>query len=219
MPRKVTMTSEESALFQEVNKLVKRANQRLLRMERATGEKGSYSAKELYDKLSSDTLNAITAPTDRHVGGRISMKKSYNVQQLRAIKTATEKYLNEISTVRKAKSYAKEVSEKSGVPLDLKRASSIFQLRDNYEWIYEYYKGSDFWAEYGNPVIKKEMNQPTFLDSIFKDIKQYQGELAKMQEEGEEVETDILSNLTDEDLKKKILDLYIWVASGQSEEE
>lgn len=213
MSRKVTMTSEESALFQEVNKLVKRANQRLLRMERATGEKGSYSAKELYDRLSSDTLNAVTS------GGRISMKKSYNVQQLRAIKTATEKYLNGISTVPKAKKYTKEVSEKSGVPLDLKRASSIFQLRDNYEWIYEYYKGSDFWAEYGNPVIKKEMNQPTFLDSIFKDIKQYQGELAKMQEEGEEVETDILSNLTDEDLKKKIMDLYIYVASGQSEEE
>ena len=213
MPRKITMTSEESALFQEVNKLVKRANQRLLRMERATGEQGSYSAKELYDRLSSDTLNAVTS------GGRISMKKSYNVQQLRAIKTATEKYLNGISTVSKAKKYTKEVSEKSGVPLDLKRASSIFQLRDNYEWIYEYYKGSDFWAEYGNPVIKKEMNQPTFLDSIFKDIKQYQGELAKMQEEGEEVETDILSNLTDEDLKKKIMDLYIYVASGQSEEE
>lgn len=213
MPRKITMTSEESALFQEVNKLVKRANQRLLRMERATEEKGSYSAKELYDRLSSDTLNAVTS------GGRISMKKSYNVQQLRAIKTATEKYLHGISTVPKAKSYAKEVSEKSGVPLDLKRASSIFQLRDNYEWIYEYYKGSDFWAEYGNPVIKKEMNEPTFLDSIFKDIKQYQGEIAKMQEDGEDVETDILSNLTDEDLKKKIIDLYIWVASGQSEEE
>lgn len=213
MPRKITMTSEESALFQEVNKLVKRANQRLLRMERATGEKGSYSAKELYDRLSSDTLNAVTS------GGRISMKKSYNVNQLRAIKTATEKYLHGISTVPKAKKYTKEVSEKSGVPLDLKRASSIFQLRDNYEWIYEYYKGSDFWAEYGNPVIKKEMNQPTFLDSIFKDIKQYQGEIAKMQEEGEDVETDILSNLTDEDLKKKIMDLYIYVASGQSEEE
>ena len=213
MPRKITMTSEESALFQEVNKLVKRANQRLLRMERATGEKGSYSAKELYDRLSSDTLNAVTS------GGRISMKKSYNVNQLRAIKTATEQYLHGISTVPKAKKYTKEVSEKSGVPLDLKRASSIFQLRDNYEWIYEYYKGSDFWAEYGNPVIKKEMNQPTFLDSIFKDIKQYQGEIAKMQEEGEDVETDILSNLTDEDLKKKIMDLYIYVASGQSEEE
>ena len=212
MPRKITMTSEESALFQEVNKLVKRANQRLLRMERATGEKGSYAAKELYDRLSSDTLNAVTS------GGRISMKKSYNVNQLRAIKTATEKYLHGISTVPKAKKYTKEVSEKSGVPLDLKRASSIFQLRDNYEWIYEYYKGSDFWAEYGNPVIKKEMNQPTFLDSIFKDIKQYQGEIAKMQEEGEDVETDILSNLTDEDLKKKIMDLYIYVASGQSEE-
>jgi hypothetical protein len=213
MPRKITMTSEESALFQEVNKLVKRANQRLLRMERATGEKGSYSAKELYDRLSSDTLNAVTS------GGRISMKKSYNVNQLRAIKTATEKYLHGISTVPKAKKYTKEVSEKSGVPLDLKGASTIFQLKDNYEWIYEYYKGSDFWAEYGNPVIKKEMNQPTFLDSIFKDIKQYQGELVKKQEEGEDVETDILSNLTDEDLKKKIMDLYIYVASGQSEEE
>ena len=207
------MTSEESALFQEVNKLVKRANQRLLRMERATGEKGSYSAKELYDRLSSDTLNAVTS------GGRISMKKSYNVQQLRAIKTATEKYLHGISTVPKAKSYAKEVSEKSGVSLDLKRASTIFQLKENYEWIYDYFPGSDFWKAYGNPVIKKEMNEPTFVDSIFNEIKAYQGELAKMQEEGEKVEPDILTNLNDEDLKKKIMDLYIWVASGQSEEE
>lgn len=213
MPRKVTMTSEESALFQEVNKLVKRANQRLLRMERATGEKGSYSAKELYDRLSSDTLNAVTS------GGRISMKKSYNVQQLRAIKTATEKYLHGISTVPKAKSYAKEVSEKSGVPLDLKGASTIFQLKENYEWIYDYFPGSDFWKAYGNPVIKKEMNEPTFVDSIFNEIKAHQGELAKMQEEGEKVEPDILANLNDEDLKKKIMDLYIWIASGQSEEE
>ena len=213
MPRKVTMTSEESALFQEVNKLVKRANQRLLRMERATGEKGSYSAKELYDRLSSDTLNAVTS------GGRISMKKSYNVQQLRAIKTATEKYLHGISTVPKAKSYAKEVSEKSGVPLDLKGASTIFQLKENYEWIYDYFPGSDFWKGYGNPVIKKEMNEPTFVDSIFNEIKAHQGELAKMREEGEKVEPDILANLNDEDLKKKIMDLYIWIASGQSEEE
>lgn len=212
MPRKITMTSEESALFQEVNKLVKRANQRLLRMERATEEKGSYSAKELYDRLSSDTLNAVTS------GGRISMKKSYNVQQLRAIKTATEKYLNGISTVPKAKSYAKEVSEKSGVPLDLKGASTIFQLKENYEWIYDYFPGSDFWKAYGNPVIKKEMNEPTFVDSIFNEIKAHQGELAKMQEEGKKVEPDILANLNDEDLKKKIMDLYIWIASGQSEE-
>lgn len=213
MPRKVTMTSEESALFQEVNKLVKRANQRLLRMERATGEQGSYSAKELYDRLSSDTLNAVTS------GGRISMKKSYNVQQLRAIKTATEKYLNGISTVPKAKKYTKEVSEKSGMPLDLKGASTIFQLKENYEWIYDYFPGSDFWKAYGNPVIKKEMNEPTFVDSIFNEIKAHQGELAKMQEDGEKVEPDILANLNDEDLKKKIMDLYIWIASGQSEEE
>lgn len=213
MPRKVTMTSEESALFQEVNKLVKRANQRLLRMERATGEQGSYSAKELYDRLSSDTLNAVTS------GGRISMKKSYNVQQLRAIKTATEKYLNGISTVPKAKKYTKEVSEKSGMPLDLKGASTIFQLKENYEWIYDYFPGSDFWKAYGNPVIKKEMNEPTFVDSIFNEIKAHQGEIKKMQEEGEKVDSDILSNLNDEDLKKKIMDLYIWIASGQSEEE
>ena len=71
-------------------------------MERATGEKGSYSAKELYDRLSSDTLNAVTS------GGRISMKKSYNVNQLRAIKTATEKYLHGISTVPKQRNILKK---------------------------------------------------------------------------------------------------------------
>lgn len=135
------MTSEESQLFSEVNKLVKRANQRLLRVERATGTRGTFASSELYDYLSASNLKAITS------GGRISFKKSYNVNQLRAVKTATEKYLNEsTSTVRGVKSYRKKVNEQAGKEVSFEQASAIFQARRNYKWIYEYMTASEFWT-------------------------------------------------------------------------
>ena len=80
MAKRITQTPEESELYRETIALVKRANQRLLRMERATGEKGTFAAKQLYDYLGSSTVNAVTSK------GRISLKKSYSVNQLKAIK-------------------------------------------------------------------------------------------------------------------------------------
>ena len=86
---KRVMTAEESALYNELKGLVRKANQRMDRVERLTGEKYTFAAKELYDELSSSTLNALTKKK-----GRISLKSSYNLTQMRAIKKATEKYLD-----------------------------------------------------------------------------------------------------------------------------
>lgn len=194
MTKRVTMTSEESQLFSEVNKLVKRANQRLLRVERATGTRGTFASTELYDHLSSSNLKAVTS------GGRISMKKSYYIEQLRSIKTATEKYLREsTSTVKGVKEYRKRISKQAGKELSFEQAAIIYELRTTHEWIYEYYLGSDFWKEYGNPVIKDEMPEGAFKDAIYQDISKE--EFAK--------------GVNDEELRQKITNLYLYVKSGE----
>ena len=93
MAKRINQTPEESMLYRETMKLVKRANQRLVRMERLTGEKGTFASKGLYDELSSSTINAVTKK------GRISLKKSYNTEQLRLIKRAAEEYLSDTTLI------------------------------------------------------------------------------------------------------------------------
>ena len=172
MAKRIIQTPEESELYRETMALVKRANQRLLRMERATGQKGTFAAKQLYDYLGSSNLKAVTSK------GRISLKKSYSTSQLKAIKKATEEYLKEgTSTVRGAKKYAKKVSEQAGRPIDLSQASTIYQVRDNYQWIYEYFPGSSFWAEYGNPVKAGEMTEGRFIEELYNYISNINGDI------------------------------------------
>lgn len=188
------MTAEESVLYNQLKSLVRKANQRMDRLEKATGESESFSAKELIDDLSG--INAVTKKK-----GRISLKSTYNITQLRGIKKATEKFMSEgsISTVRQAKNYTKKMSEIAGKPLDLSQASTIFQLKNNYEWIYEYFEGSDFWREYGNPVIKGTMEQTTFINSIYNII--HDQEKSK--------------GISDEDLRLKLENLYLYLKSGE----
>lgn len=84
-------------LYAEVRKLVKRANQRLVRLEREFGV-NTWAAKPLRNELDIAPLNAWTS------SNRIRMNKSLTDIQLRAIKKATENFLNnKISTVRGAK--------------------------------------------------------------------------------------------------------------------
>ena len=49
------MTKRETELFNEMKKLSKRANQRIVRLERLTNVKEPFAVKQLADKLSADT--------------------------------------------------------------------------------------------------------------------------------------------------------------------
>lgn len=186
MAKRINQTPEESMLYRETMKLVKRANQRLVRMERLTGEKGTFASRGLYDELSSSTVNAVTKK------GRISLKKSYNTEQLRLIKRAAEEYLSDTtgSTTRGVKEYTKKASEKMGKNLSFSQASDIFQVRYYYQWIYEYFPGSEFWADYGNQAKKKQINEFAFVEDIFRDIKK---------------ENKIIK---DEEMRQKLIRLY-----------
>ena len=81
-------------LYEEVRKLVKRANQRLVRLERNFGV-NTWGSKLLRNDLDIEPLNAWTS------SNRIRFNKRFSETQLTAIKKATESFLNnKISTVK-----------------------------------------------------------------------------------------------------------------------
>lgn len=60
MSRKIEMTPEQASLFNQMKKLSKQANQRILRLERYSGTNEPFATKQLADYLSSSTLNLWT---------------------------------------------------------------------------------------------------------------------------------------------------------------
>lgn len=93
MPKK-ELTREEQQLFNELKKLSKRANQRIVRLEREFG-KDTWATKYLRDKLVTEPLQAWTS------SGRVKVNKSMTVTQMKATIKATNEFLNSnISTKR-----------------------------------------------------------------------------------------------------------------------
>ena len=82
------MKSDNLELYNELRKLVKKANQRLVRLERFTGRQNSWASKILRNKLDTVKLNAWT------VKNRIRINKNMSIKQLKAIKRATENFIN-----------------------------------------------------------------------------------------------------------------------------
>lgn len=104
MPRvKKELTREEQELFNELRKLSKKANQRIVRLEREFG-KDTWATKYLKEKLATEPLQAWT------VSGRVKANKSMTVTQMKATIKATNEFLNSsISTkrgIKKAKQKA-----------------------------------------------------------------------------------------------------------------
>lgn len=60
MANKINLTPYEASLFAEMKKLSKRANQRIVRLERETGLQDSFAIKQLKDYLSSEKVNTWT---------------------------------------------------------------------------------------------------------------------------------------------------------------
>jgi hypothetical protein len=104
MPRvKKELTREEQELFNELKKLSKRANQRIVRLEREFG-KDTWATKYLKEKLATEPLQAWS------ISGRVKANKTMTVTQMKATIKATREFLNSsISTkrgIKKAKQKA-----------------------------------------------------------------------------------------------------------------
>lgn len=156
--KKISMTHAKVSLFNEMKKLAKRANQRMLRLERLTGMTGSFATKQLYDYLDNGVLQAITPK------GRVAVKKSYSIDDMNSIIKALKDFMNDVSTTPQVRKLTKEYSERIGKPIDIERANTIYQIDTNYKWIYEYYD-SDFW-DIARESVVKNWSLDDWLDKI-----------------------------------------------------
>jgi len=174
---------DENKLFNELKKLSKRANQRILRLERLTGIKESFATKQLSDYLSSEQIKGWTKT------GRVRVSKQMTETQMIATIKATKQFLNNsLSRVTEVKKKTKEYTIKAEKPISFAQANTLFQTGKNYTWIYEFMGESEFWS-FRDEVREQGWDKDTFIEKI-------QGHIEKE---------------VDEDLKKDLEALYLYV--------
>ena len=177
------MTEKKDKLFNELKKLSKRANQRIVRLERLTGLKESFATKQLSDYLSSEQVQGWTKK------GRVRVAKSMTETQMIAIIKATKQFLDTgVSRVKEVKKKQKEYTVKAGKPISFKQANTLFQSGKNYTWIYEYMTPSEFWA-----FVKLSKEQGWNKKQFIEEVQVY------------------ISKEVDEELKRDLEALYIYV--------
>ena len=177
------MSPEERSLYEELRLIIKRANQRILTLERVTGKKETFAVKQLIDYLSSSTINGVTAK------GRIAYRRDTTLMQKQAIKKAVEEFLSKSeSTVRGIKKYTAKVSKLSGKKLDYKKASTYYQVTQDLSWLYdENITPSIFWRDFAPQVNNRSSKEWAELVLEYK------------------------SNVTDINLKQSLEQLYYYV--------
>ena len=149
MPKKIELNSEQQQLFNELKKLSKRANQRILRLEREFG-KDTWATKKLRDKLATEPLQAWSKT------GRVKVNKSMTITQMKSTIKATQQFLNSktstkrgIKQVRKTtiKNLAKSLGTEEEDLTDEEAEALYDMLSDDYVTdILKYIPASDFWA-------------------------------------------------------------------------
>ena len=176
MARKIEMTAEQSRLYTELKKLSKRANQRIVRLEREFGTE-NLAIRNLRDKLAIEPLQAWTFK------GRVKVNKSMTEIQMKATIKATNQFLNsKLSTrtgIKKAKKKAIETL-RVRFSTDVKELTTqeaevlynIFTDKDVNQ-ITNFVQGSDAQAVTDNA---REQNQ-SFEDfvAVMNSVKKYNG--------------------------------------------
>ncbi len=149
MPNKKELNSEQQKLFNELKKLSKRANQRIVRLEREFG-KDTWATKKLRDKLATEPLQAWTKT------GRVKVNKSMTITQMKATIKATQQFLNSKTSTKRGikqvrKTTIKQLAKSLGTDeedLTDEEAETLYDmLSDDYVTdILKYIPASDFWA-------------------------------------------------------------------------
>lgn len=149
MPKKIELNSEQQQLFNELKKLSKRANQRIVRLEREFG-KDTWATKKLRDKLAIEPLQAWSKT------GRVKVNKSMTTTQMKATIKATQQFLNSKTSTKRGikqvkKTTIKQLAKSLGTDdedLTNEEAEALYDmLSDDYVTdILKYIPASDFWA-------------------------------------------------------------------------
>lgn len=149
MPKKIELNSEQQKLFNELKKLSKRANQRIVRLEREFG-KDTWATKKLRDKLATEPLQTWSKT------GRVKVNKSMTITQMKATIKATQQFLNSKTSTKRGikqvkKTTIKQLAKSLGTDdedLTNEEAEALYDmLSDDYVTdILKYIPASDFWA-------------------------------------------------------------------------
>lgn len=150
MPKtKIELNAEHQKLFNELKKLSKRANQRIVRLEREFG-KDTWATKKLRDRLATEPLQAWTKT------GRVKVNKSMTITQMKATIKATQQFLNSKTSTKRGikqvrKTTIKNIAKSLGTEeedLSNDEAETLYNmLSDDYvSDILKYIPASDFWA-------------------------------------------------------------------------
>ena len=149
MPNKKELNEEQQKLYNELKKLSKRANQRIVRLEREFG-KDTWATKKLRDRLATEPLQAWTRT------GRVKVNKSMTITQMKATIKATQQFLNSKTSRVKGvkqvrKTVIKSIAESLGTEeenLSNEEAEALYDmLSDDYVTdILRYIPASEFWA-------------------------------------------------------------------------
>lgn len=135
MPRsKKVLTQEEQELYNELKKLSKRANQRIVRLERAFG-KDTWATRYLKEKLSTEPLGAWT------LSGRVKVNKSMSATQMRATIKFTKEFLNSKISTKKG---VKEAKQKAIKTLKVRFSTDVSDLsNEEAESLYNFFEDKE----------------------------------------------------------------------------
>lgn len=106
MPKLKEMTQEEKALYTELKTLGKRANQRIVRLEREFG-KDTWATRDLKTMLAVEPLQAWTSK------GRVKYNKSMTATQMMATIKEVQKFLAKPTSTRSRSKKSKRKKCKS----------------------------------------------------------------------------------------------------------
>ena len=138
------MQSKEE-LYSELKKEVRKANQRIARIEKNFGKAESWAVRKLTSRIDIEPLGAWSSRE------RITINSKMDINQLRRIQRATELFLgSNTSKIRGIKAQIKSTKQgfKKNLDISDEEAERIYQAfsEDLLQWIFRYIDPSTFWA-------------------------------------------------------------------------
>lgn len=180
MPKsnKIELNAEQQKLFNELKKLSKRANQRIVRLEREFG-KDTWATRYLKNKLEAEPLQAWTR------SGRVKVNKRMTIPQMEATIKATKEFLNKPTSTRRGIKKARKKGietlktryggKTTADDMSYEEAEALYNLfdDDDVNGITNFIKGSDVLAII-EEAREENYSKQNFV-SIMQMYKQYNG--------------------------------------------
>lgn len=170
---KEEISQEQKELYEELKKLAKRANQRIVRLEREFG-KDKWVVKNLRDRLDTEKLNAWTKT------GRIKYNKSMSITELRAVTKATKQFLNsKTSTKRGIQQVRKKQIESLRISLSTDEKEFTFEEAETFYRLFEdtdytfFIRKYDIPASAFNDLIQEAKEYNNTFDDFLENLEIY----------------------------------------------